>query len=176
MLGRLGRQAPPVVQPPLLPPPWADTSEPREWQAIANHSAQCLQEALSRYPRVVLVKDTELEGPLYLNKAEAESSGATLTELQRRCSAADVVILHDDLDALVVAATTPVVQSMRAHLEKIGFPDAISGPRRVDSMTPKEQAWLFHKTSKKACPNHGSSHTGVTSDFGIHDGQVSIKM
>ena len=65
---------------------------------------------------------------------------------------------------------------MRTHLEKIGFPDATSGPQRVDSMSPTELAWLFHTTSKNACPNHGSSHTGVTSDFGIHDGQVSVKV
>ena len=103
MLARLGRQASPAVPPPLLPPPWADASEARDWQAIAMHTAQCIQEALRRYPRVELVRDAELNGSLCLNKVEAESSDATVTELQRRCNAADVVILHDDLDALVVA-------------------------------------------------------------------------
>jgi hypothetical protein len=45
VLARLGRQAPPVVQPSLLPPPWTDASEPRDWQAIATHTAQCLLRA-----------------------------------------------------------------------------------------------------------------------------------
>ena len=203
MLARQTSQAPPALPPPAQPAPWADASTPRDWKAIAAHVAACLQPALGKLPRVELVEDTELTGPLFLNMRIDDGSSAS-ANLQGRCNQADVVIVHDKLDALVVAPSLHTVKAMREKLEKIGFPDAVAGPQRVESMSSAEEAWLFKSTSKDACPNHGSSHTGVTrfvasrlsvtlsgaprphlhhphpplpilvlSDFGIHDGQVS---
>ena len=161
MLARQSCQASPAVPLPAQLQPWADAPTQRDWKAITNHVAACLQPALGRLPRVELVEDTELTGPLFLNMRVDEGSSAS-TDLQRRCNQADIVIVHDKLDALVVAPSSHAVEAMREMLGKIGFPDAVAGPRRIESMKPAEKAWLFKTTSKKACPNHGSSHTGVT--------------
>ena len=79
-------------------------------------------------------------------------------------------------DALVVSVTTPVASAMRSHLMRLGHGDAVHAVQRVACLSEGERAWLRSATRKEACPNHGSSHCGVTADFGIHDGQKPQKL
>lgn len=179
---RIEPQAKPLLTPPKQPPPWMSPSHAlgtRPWYKIGNHVARCIELAMSRPVHVCMINEEELCGELRLRaertKPTAQPSltrgcdGTTTAaeQLQRRANEADVRIVHDEADALVVSCTTEAWEAMRAHLSKNGHnaaASALATPKGGDILD-----WMRSKSTKESCPNHGSSHTGVTIDFGIHD-------
>ena len=188
-----GVQSASVIPPPKLPAPWqrpTDVLGGRDWSAYAAHVSASIQCAVGRRIEVLLVRADELSGPLLLRLARGSSLAdyahaatrgrnvaAATAALQQRADTAEACIVHDDMDVLVFSATSEVTWAMRRHLKAIGSPaavDALSLAARLDSPDGRETlAWMRTASEKRACPNSGSSHTGVTVDFGIHDGQQS---
>lgn len=185
---RIEPQAKPLLTPPKQPPPWMSPSHAlgtRPWSKIGNHVARCIELAMSRPVHMCMINEEELCGELRLRaertKPTAQPSltrgrdGTTTAaeQLQRRANEADVRIVHDEADALVVSCTTEAWEAMRAYLSKNGHNAAASAvPAAAALATPKGGEmldWMRSKSTKESCPNHGSSHTGVTVDFGMQD-------
>ena len=192
---RLRAQAQPVVSgAPRLPVPWAGSSRAsggtnRPWAAIADHVRRSVQEAVPEAHGDVMVVSVEvpadgLPGPLRFRAdtprvreplpasrlTRSSPAAERAARLQEQVDRADVLIVHDEMDALIVVARFDIVACMREHLQRLGHPDAreaLEASSRTDARTEDMREWL----RTRPCPNAGSSHTGITVDFGIHDGQ-----
>jgi hypothetical protein len=187
MSHRLSKQAAPLVEPvPRVPAPWVaalDHGGRRDWASMAAHIARCVGLAVGREVNVLVVHAGALCGPLRFNAAIACSDGrpsvrssrtcapqeAEARRLQESADAADVLCVHDDIDVLLLAPRAHVVEAMRAELARRGHEDALRGVTEAAALDESVLEWM----RAQPCPNGGSSHTGITVDFGLHDGQLN---
>lgn len=191
-----GQQPEPLIQPPKVPLPWTpatDVRGARPWLAIQAHVALSLKLAVGRPVSVLLIHADELSGPLRCRTACTAAAATDSTRaatrgcdaataaamLQRRADAADVRIVHDDLDVLVFSATSEVNAAMRADLARRGHRTAVEALRQaatLDEPAGEEMlAWIRRASEFDACPTPSSEcfKRGSTVDFGLHDGQQS---
>jgi hypothetical protein len=182
---RLTPQAAPLLGRAVPPQPLPWELGHRDWAAIAEHIALSVGLALGKPRADVLAVDAgQLRGPLRFNRRGAGGCSApppTLTttrhgdaeraaaQLQRQADGSDVLLLHDEMDALVVTCTTAVARSLREHLAKEGHACAMAALSTAAAL-PDDEA-LLEWLRTRPCPNRGSSHTGITVDFGLHDAQ-----
>lgn len=88
----------------------------------------------------------------------------------------DILLVHDDVDVLLVTCSSEADDAMRANLERDGYPAAmraVAEAARVQHPEAPERAWILEQAAEAHNPvvlAHASA--AVTTDFGLHDGMT----
>jgi len=200
MMSRLTPQAAPAAKPPAQPLPWE--MDRRDWAAMANHLARSLK-PIQHGVVVAVVHERQLKGELRFREDKFSSHAGqrftrgadehqSATALQREVDAADVLLLHNDMDALIVVTRPSLSLKARAHLLEKGHASAMAAMKMAEQIQVASTAntggltaegaatgwaggalsWMRENSVPERCPTHGSSHTGVTTESGVHAGQL----
>ena len=112
--------------------------------------------------------------------------------IQQYVNSADVLLIHNSMDVLLLVCRPAISVQMRTWLRDAGYPSAVCAMTMAaqikgaaeairDGLAPAGAStglaagalkWLRANTAPEACPNGGSSHTGVTAEGGVHGGQL----
>ena len=190
---RMSAQAEPIKRPPKLPKPWTSAEqEPRDWDKIAHSVQRACREGIGWAPSLLCVHQSELlgVGQLQFNRQPDYESNLRLNgvvqykpssgqDLQSLADLADMLIVHSDLDALVVSCRTAICLQLRDYLSESGHAAASASLERAarlheDRLDKYDRLlldWIYERSLHD--PGKGSSHTGITVDAGIHDGQMA---
>ncbi len=184
VITRFSAQAEPLLPPPTLPLPW--TLDAVCWIDVAAHLSKCLRLATGgTNVHVLLVHSSELSGPLRFDAAAAprrldgdqvhkrQLRNGGIEVLQERVECCDALLLHNDTDTLLFTPRNELVGTMRRHLDALGYPAANAAVRLAHRLGEPEGTECLRWIRSQKCPNHGSSHTGITTDFGLGDGQLA---
>ena len=156
---RLSTAAPPMFRPSLDWPkwPWQRPGPCSNISGIVEAVRTAVGAAMDTYPTVAVrtAKELEVLPSLLLGEGGIE---------------ADILLVHDGLDVLLVTCSSEVDERLRQHLETSGYPDAmlaVAEAGRAQQRGSPEGDWVKEHASPAHNPvslKHVSA--GVTVDWG----------
>ena len=163
---RLSTAAPPMFRPSLDWPkwPWQRPGPCSNISGVVEAVRTAVGAAMDTYPTVAVrtAKELEVLPSLLLGEGGIE---------------ADILLVHDGLDVLLVTCSSEVDERLRQHLETSGYPDAmlaVAEAGRAQQRGSPEGDWVKEHASPAHNPvslKHVSA--GVTVDWGLHDNQLA---
>lgn len=183
---RLTEPAPPLVKLGKPPPPaWLPSTAAggvRDWDAYTSTVARALQEAIGRSPHILRLHASQLEGVSWLRWRDVSADTSVVCtshqrattrrqdpesvqqSLQAQMDAADALLIHTDMDDVVVCGRPWVTLAQRQLLARRGYSDAQAAVELASKLHEgsPEYTYLREMMKKKNDPGKGSSHCGVT--------------
>ena len=156
------------------PPPWELPGAGVAWDEVIYQIQQAVHVVLDRPLRLVVwtVDLLTAGGDLYLHEPCGSGNGEQ-HYLQGFATDADVVIVRDNLDILLISCRPEVDDEMRSHLRSAGCPAAATVVEEATNLPSETVEYISTMASDKHNPaTLGHSSAGVTLDFGLHDGQL----
>lgn len=154
------------------------------WERVASAVQVSLGVALARMPVVALVDSAWLRGHdmMLVHPSQASHGQCGAATLEERMVIADVVLVHDDKDVLLLSCTQEVDERLRRHLSAVGWPRALEAVERARALHEGGSLKDFicermrHENDPVRQGTTSRKSPGVTVDFGLHDGQLMNAM
>ena len=155
------------------------------WSAIWSDITLAVGHGLGRWPVVTMVRDTELVGLARVrlhsqSKRSASCTGVSASQLpepEERVLLGDVVVIHNDVDVLLVSCSQAVDDGLRRACSESGrSPAAIRVVQEAVAIQRGGGVLDWIREMNKECNNPaqlGHKSAGVTVDWGLHDGQTT---
>ena len=151
--------------------PWGGASF---WSSVWDHVTRSVSSALGRWAHVVMVRDIDLTSSTTV-RLHAPWTRSVTTQHEKVIHG-DVVVIHNNMDVLLVSCSDEINDALRSTLGARGYQAAarVCGDAEVIQQGGVVLDWITNMN--KECNNPadlGHKSPGVTVDWGLHDGQTT---